>query len=142
MRCDRKISKKSIKMAEENIIRDTLFECFVNHMLSNKNWYGYVLKKIHHLRSTNNLNVDLEEFLGIIIHSNGHGEYVSQKTRNAIVQIMAPDRHTNTVDIEEFEFIMKYHVKNGMLNSTDSTDTKVLIGPTKVICETTLLKKR
>ena len=73
------------KMAEENIIRDTLFECFVNHMLSNKNWYGYVLKKIHHLRSTNNLNVDLEEFLGIIIHSNGHGEYVSQKTRNAII---------------------------------------------------------
>ena len=99
------------KMAEENIIRDTLFECFVNHMLSNKNWYGYVLKQIPHLRSTNNLNVDLEEFLGIIIHSNGHGEYVSQKTRNAIVQIMAPDRHTNTVDIEEFEFIMKYHAK-------------------------------
>ena len=53
----------------------------------------------------------MEEFLGIIIHSNGHGEYVSQKTRNAIVQIMAPDRHTNTVDIEEFEFIMKYHAK-------------------------------
>ena len=27
-------------------------------------------------------------------------------------------------------------LKNGMLNSTDSTVTKVLIGPTKVICET------
>ena len=45
------------------------------------------MKKIHHLRSTNNLNVDLEEFLSIIIHSNGHGEYVSQKIVEGVCKI-------------------------------------------------------
>ena len=55
--------------------------------------------------------LDLEEFLELIIHGNGHGEFVSQKTREAIAQVMNPDAHLNTVDINDFKFILEFQAK-------------------------------
>ena len=84
---------------------------FLNQILSNKRWCDYIIEKLNTLVSKNSLNIELEKFLNIIIHSNGYGEFVSQKTRNAIIQIMNPDKHLNTVNIQDFKFIMGYQAK-------------------------------
>eukprot|EP00943_MAST-04B_sp_MAST-4B-sp1_P000543 g543.t1 len=117
-----KNKEKKHKIAEENIIRDTLFECFINHVLSNKSWSEYILKKFHQLRLDENLRIPLDHFLNIIIHSNGHGESVSKQTRDAIIQIMAPNKHLNAIDVEDFEFIMRYQAKKRNLKLKSAND--------------------
>ena len=125
------------KLAEKSIVRDTLFECFVNHLLANKRWREFVIKRLEHFCHLGQHRLELEEFLELIIHGNGHGEFVSQKTREAIIQVMNPDTHLNTVDINDFKFIVQFQAKknNILLAKTTKKGEIQKKGTQLSICE-------
>ena len=105
-------------------------------MLANKRWREFVIRRLEHFCNLGQHRLDLEEFLELIIHGNGHGEFVSQKTREAIAQVMNPDAHLNTVDINDFKFILEFQAKqNNILLAKTKKRRNAKKRATLSICE-------